>query len=95
MDTSTEQEFAVLDMWASRLTQYCSAMGMVLVLYDGLLTLTDEVHLILRASELSPSKFTLLWQMRLVWPGPLNFPKVLYYVNRYLTTTSMLFCTYR
>ena len=95
MDTTTEQALAMLDMWASRLTQYCSAMGLVLVLYDGLLTIKDEVSLILRASELSHLKFTFFWQMRLVWPGPLNFPKVLYYINRYLTATSMLFCTYR
>lgn len=33
-------------MWAATLTQYLAAMGMVLVLYDGLLTYEDEVSLI-------------------------------------------------
>ena len=93
IDTA-EQAFAELEMWASRLTQYFAAMGMVLVLYDGLLTIKDEVYLVLHASGLSQLKFTFFWQMRHVWPGPLNFPKVLYYINRYLTATAMLFCTY-
>lgn len=47
MDTTAEQAFAILDMWASTLTQYLAAMGMVLVLYDGLLTYEDEVTLII------------------------------------------------
>lgn len=46
MDTTAEQAFAILDMWAATLTQYLAAMGMVLVLYDGLLTYEDEVSLI-------------------------------------------------
>ncbi len=33
--------------------------------------------------------------MRFVWPGPLNFPKVLYYINRYLTAMTLIFATYR
>ena len=44
MDTSTtEQAFAVLDAWTGKLTQYLAAMGMVIVLYDCLLTIRDEV----------------------------------------------------
>src|SRR5258706_12826511 len=45
MDTTTEQAFAILDMWAATPTQYLAAMGMVLVLYDGLLTYKHEVSL--------------------------------------------------
>jgi len=48
MDTAaSEQAFAVLDLWSSRLIQYHSAMGMALVLYDYLLTIKDEVCMIL------------------------------------------------
>ena len=47
MNTTTEQAFAILDMWAATLTQYLAAMGVVLVLYDGLLTYKDEVSLTL------------------------------------------------
>ena len=93
MDTTSE--VAVVDMWAGRLTAYSSAVGMTLVLYDLLLTIKDEVSLTLRASWMSLLKFIFFVQMRLVWPGPLNFPKCLYYINRYLTVTAMLICTYR
>ena len=53
IDTTTEQAFAVLDMWASKLTQYLAAVGMVLVLYDGLLTIKDEVSLSFHAKAIS------------------------------------------
>jgi hypothetical protein len=47
MDPTTEQSMAMLDMWSSKLVQYNAAMGIVLVIYDCLLTLKDEVCLIL------------------------------------------------
>ncbi len=40
-------ETAMEDMMAGKLTQYLSAVGIVLVFYDGFLTLEDEVALIL------------------------------------------------
>ena len=43
MDTATELALAMQYVWASRLRQYLSAMGIVLVLYDGLLTIRGEV----------------------------------------------------
>jgi hypothetical protein len=33
--------------------------------------------------------------MRLVWPGALSLPKLLYYINRYLTVVIMVFSNYR
>ena len=45
-EMDTTPELAALDMVAGRLTQYSSAIGVVLVLYDGLLTIKDEVSLI-------------------------------------------------
>jgi hypothetical protein len=47
MGLTNEQSMPVLDVWASRLVQYTAAMGIVLVIYDCLLTLKDEVCLIL------------------------------------------------
>ena len=47
MDATTQLALAMQAVRASRLTQYLGAMGMVLVLYDGLLTIKDEVSLIL------------------------------------------------
>jgi hypothetical protein len=43
--TTTDQAFAVLDASIGKLTQYLAAMGMVIVLYDCLLTIKDEVCL--------------------------------------------------
>ena len=34
----------------------------------------------------------LLLQVRLIWPGPLTFPKLLYYINRYLSIAMSLYC---
>ena len=47
MDQATELALAAQDVLAVRLRQYFSAMGMVLVLYDALLTIADEVSLTL------------------------------------------------
>ena len=50
MDTiTTDQyvEYAVMEIWSTTLSQYVSAVGTVLVLYDYLLTIQDEVCLIL------------------------------------------------
>jgi hypothetical protein len=41
--TTTDQAFAVLESWTGKLTQYLAAMGLVIVLYDCLLTIRDEV----------------------------------------------------
>jgi len=54
MATTTNQEYAVMEKWSTTLSQYVSAMGLVLVLYDYLLTIQDEVCLILlRLREVS------------------------------------------
>ena len=38
---------------------------------------------------------TIFPQVRLVWPGGLSLPKVLYYLNRYLAFFAIIFCNYR
>ncbi len=50
-------EAAMIDMMAGRLMQYLSAVGIVLVFYDGFLTIEDEVALILSPSGLSQFTF--------------------------------------
>ena len=45
-EIDTTSKLAVVDILAGRLAAYSSAVGMVLVLYDGLLTIKDEVFLI-------------------------------------------------
>ena len=82
-----------MEVWGARLTSYLSAMGMVVVQYDLLLTLKDEVCLLVRTSGRLPHISFL--QLRLVWPGELTIPKGLYYINRYLTFVAMIFCNYR
>ena len=90
--TAPDQARVVLDIWSTRLTQYASAAGLVVVLYDWLLTIEDEVCPIFW--RLGLSQFTFFWQRRLVWPGRPNLPKVLYYINRYLTIPTFLLATY-
>lgn len=59
------QASVVLDIWTTRLTRYVSATGIVVVLYDWLLTIEDEVCLI--SSRLRAlSQVTFVWQRRLV-----------------------------
>ena len=53
MDTT----YAVMDMWSAQLMRYAAAVGLVVVLYDYLLTIEDEVCLLLCASGLSQFAF--------------------------------------
>ena len=98
MDTTTTTGQPLVDpsqeVWGARLTSYLSVMGMVILQYDCLLTLKDEVCLLDRTSGHPPHNISFL-QMRLVWPGELSVPKVLYYINRYLSFIAMIFCNYR
>ena len=80
------------EAWGAKLTSYLSAMGMVVLQYDCLLTLDKEVCLIVRTLGHLPHSSSL--QMRLVWPGELTLPKVFYYLNRYLSFVAMIFCNY-
>jgi hypothetical protein len=45
---TTNRAYAVIEKWATTLTQYISAVGIVLVIYDYLLTIRNEVCLIHR-----------------------------------------------
>jgi hypothetical protein len=49
MDTASDQSNVgpVMEVWGATLTRYLSAMGMVILYYDCLLTIEDEVCLII------------------------------------------------
>jgi Family of unknown function (DUF6533) len=84
----------VEEVWGITLTHYLSAMGMVLVLYDCLLTLNHEVCTVF-SCLCHIIRLTVCSQMRLVWPGALTLAKVLYYINRYLSAIIMIYSSYR
>jgi len=81
---------AAFEVWGSTMKRYFSAAGTVLLHYDWLLTLDDEVCLIL-SSLYYP---TACLQMRLVWSGALSWPTALYYANRYVTIILMSYSNY-
>ena len=80
------------EIWGVVWLRYIFAMSFSLLLYDTLLTLDDEVRLIF--SVFFP-RLTARSQMRLVWPGPLSLPKLLYYINRYLSIVAAFYANYR
>jgi len=93
--TSDAAAVALVDVevWGVTLTRYLSVVGTVLVQYDLLLTLDDEVRLIfLYLPFHAPTDCS---QMRLVWPGTLSWPKALYYINRYVSVFVLIYANYR
>jgi len=61
--TTTNQDLFLpaLEVWGATLTSYLSAMGMVILHYDCILTLKDEVCLVFSRPEafVSPPSFLL------------------------------------
>jgi hypothetical protein len=82
-----------MEVWGVTLMRYLSVMGMVVVHYDLLLTLDEEVCLTFL--HLLFTHLTVCSQMRLVWPGALSWPKTLYYINRYVSVFVMIYSNYR
>jgi len=73
------------------ISRYFTAAGLVVVLYDTILTIEDEVSR-LRAQA---HKCTHSLQVRLVWSGPFAVSKLLYYINRYWTIASLTAANFR
>jgi len=94
-NTSDAAALAMLEMeiWGVTLTRYLSVMGLVVVQYDFLLTLDDEVCLIFLYLPFHAPTDCL--QIRLVWPGALSWPKTLYYMNRYISVFILIYSSYR
>jgi hypothetical protein len=81
-------------IWGIVWMRNVSAAGIIVIIYDCLLTLDDEVRLIsLYLYHFSALPF--VPQIRLVWPGPSSLPKGLYYINRYLTIVMVMYTNYR
>jgi hypothetical protein len=90
--STTTKAYAMMEKSSTMLLRYVSVIGIVTVVYDYLLTIQDEVFLIF--FRLSDVSVYFLWQIRFVWPGGLSFTKSLYFINRYMTLSALLFCTY-
>jgi len=71
------------------ISRYVAAAGLVLLLYDTVLTIEDEVSGFLTHPSRAHSP-----QIRLVWPGPFKIPKLLYYINRYWAIASLIAANY-
>jgi len=81
---------AALEIGGATMKRYFTAVGTVLLYYDWVLTLDDEVRLIF-SSLYYPTACS---QMRLVWSGALSWPTTLYYTNRYVTIIMMTYSNY-
>ena len=90
MDSGIDYEYLV---WGYTLWGYLSGVGFTVLNYDYLLTLGEEVSSIVSSSHRLNS-LTSHSQMRLVWPGALSFPKVLFYSIRYLSLVDGIIATY-
>ena len=88
---STTINSAAAEVWGATIKRYCSATGVVLLYYDWLLTLDDEVCLIFSSLYC----LTVCSQIRLVWSGALSWPTALYLIDRYLTISVMTYSTRR
>ena len=82
------------DILTVTITRYTTAAGVVILIYDCLLTIDDEVSV----------RYTWKWlllilpitlQIRLVWPGPLTVAKLLYYFNRYISIAGIIASNHR
>jgi Family of unknown function (DUF6533) len=73
-------------------TRYVSAAALIILFYDCIITLEDEVSEV--KTLWSARSLRLLLKVRLIWPGAVTFPKLLYFTNRYLTIILVLTATY-
>jgi len=94
LQTSLTLGQAETDLLNITITRYTTVAGVVIIIYDFLLTISDEVRV----------KHTWRWQLitlfvtlqiRLVWPGPFTAAKLLYYINRYVSIVGVIAFNYR
>lgn len=74
----------------SKTASYVYTVAFTVVLYDPIITTAYEVSVGKFPCDLRPTAHIL--KARLVWPGALTVPKLLYYLNRYLTIAVSLYC---
>ena len=75
------------------LSRYFTAAGVVVVLYDTILTIEDEVSGI-QTHELKLHSLS-IGSPGLARAGPFAVSKLLYYINRYWTIASLIAASYR
>ena len=95
MDLSTYAPF--VDHWSdmrlrAKTAGYVRMTAFVILFYDSIITIADEVSEIKSFHSSSPTVHHCYVQVRLIWPGVLTFPKCLYYINRYLSIALSLYC---
>ena len=85
---------AETDILSITVTRYTTVAGIVIIIYDCLLTIGDEVKIKYTWGVQLIILFVTL-QIRLVWPGPLTAAKLLYYINRYVSLVGVVVSNYR
>ena len=70
---------------------YVCITAFVILLYDSIITIADEVSGV-NCSTFKTHDSAIFAKVQVIWPGALTFPKLLYYINRYLMTAFSLYC---
>jgi hypothetical protein len=83
-----------LEIYGATLMSQIAGMSVVLVLYDCLLTLDDEVCVV-SSFMCHCILLTASSQVRFVWSTPLHWPSALYYIDRYVSIGELIFTNYR
>jgi hypothetical protein len=78
-------------MYSYQVGNYLCTTAFVILLYDSIITIADEVSGINRSTFKTHNPVTFV-KIQVVWPGALSFPKLLYYINRYLMIAFSLYC---
>jgi hypothetical protein len=74
-----------------QVANYVCTAAFVILLYDSIITIADEVSGINCSTFKTHDSVTFV-KVQVVWPGALTFPKLLYYINRYLMIALSLYC---
>ena len=73
----------------AKTASYIDTVALTVFLHDSIVIMADEVSESKLPCALIPT--THLLKVRLVWPGALTVPKLLYYINRYVTIAVSLY----
>jgi hypothetical protein len=74
-----------------QVANYVCTTAFVILLYDSIITIADEVSGINCSTFKTHDSVTFV-KVQVVWPGALSVPKLLYYINRYLMIAFSLYC---
>jgi hypothetical protein len=77
--------------YSYHVANYVCTVAFVILLYDSIITIADEVSGI-NCSTFKTHESVTFVKVQVVWPGALTFPKLLYYINRYLIIAFSPYC---